>query len=58
MVSVSRLMWYFYVLYSLIMVYLLASPSVEEFYIFSFAGVPPLALFFGKVMVLNRVNTP
>merc|ERR1712087_1066873 len=35
---------------------LFLSPVFNEFYVFSFAGVPPLALFFGKVTVLNSVG--
>jgi len=48
--------WYFFVLYRVVILWLLCSSGSNEFYVFSFAGLPPLALFFGKVVVLSSVS--
>jgi len=55
-VSQSTASWFYFVLYRLVLIWLLLSPVFNEFYVFSFAGVPPLALFFGKVTVMNSVG--
>jgi len=52
----SKVSWFYFFLYRLVLIWLFLSPVVNEFYVFSFAGVPPLALFFGKVTVLNSVS--
>jgi len=49
-------MWYFFVIYRVVILWLLCSSGSNEFYVFSFAGVPPLALFFGKVAILSSVS--
>ena len=48
----ARMIWIYYVVYSVIISAVLLYPLASDIGVFSFAGLPPFALFFAKVLVL------
>ena len=48
-----RMIWLYYIVYSVIISAVLLYPLTSDIGVFSFAGLPPFALFFAKVLVLG-----
>ena len=48
-----RTIWLYYIVYSVIISAVLLYPLTSDIGVFSFAGLPPFALFFAKVLVLG-----
>ena len=48
-----RMIWMYYIVYSIIISAVLLYPLTSDIGVFSFAGLPPFALFFAKVLVLG-----